>query len=136
LVFAALGLLLFVRVPVQGNFIVDVLPNMILLGIGAGAAFNPMLLAAMDGVPPDESGLASGIVNTAFMMGGSLGLAILASVAASQTNSLLSSGHSQLAALTGGYHAAFLVGTIFAGLAALLSATLLRVSKASLDNKK
>lgn len=129
LLFAALGLALFVRLPVNGNFVYDVLPSMILLGIGAGAAFNPMLLAAMDGVPSDESGLASGIVNTAFMMGGSLGLAILASVAASQTTSLLASGHSQAEALTGGYHAAFLVGTIFAGLAALLSATMLRVSK-------
>jgi len=129
LVLAALGLLLFVRAPVNGNFLYDVLPSMILLGVGAGSAFNPMLLAAMDGVPPEESGLASGIVNTAFMMGGSLGLAILASIAASQTNSLLASGHSQLVALTGGYHAAFFVGTIFAGLAALLSATLLRVGK-------
>jgi MFS family permease len=126
---AALGLLLFVRLPVNGNFVLDVLPSMILLGIGAGAAFNPMLLAAMDGVPSEESGLASGIVNTAFMMGGSLGLAILASVAASQTSSLLASGHSQVLALTAGYHGAFLVGAIFAGLAALLSATLLRVER-------
>lgn len=129
LLLAAIGLLLFVRAPVHGNFLYDVLPNMILLGVGAGSAFNPMLLAAMDGVPPDESGLASGIVNTAFMMGGSLGLAILASIAAFQTGSLLASGNSQLVALTGGYHAAFLVGTIFAGLAAFLSAILLRVGK-------
>ena len=55
---------------------------MILLGIGAGVAFNPVLLAAMSDVEPQESGLASGIVNTAFMMGGALGLAVLASVAA------------------------------------------------------
>lgn len=129
LLLAALGLLLFVRAPVQGSFVTDVLPSMLLLGVGAGAAFNPMLLAAMEGVPSDESGLASGIVNTAFMMGGSLGLAILASVAASQTSSLLASGHSQVEALTGGYHAAFLVGTIFAGLAAFLSVTMLQVKK-------
>lgn len=129
LLLAAIGLLLFVRAPVNGKFLFDVLPSMLLLGIGGGAAFNPMLLAAMDDVPQDESGLASGIVNTAFMMGGSLGLAILASIAAFQTNSLLSAGSSHVEALTGGYHAAFLVGTIFAGLAALLSATLLRVGK-------
>ncbi|HVA97072.1 MAG TPA: MFS transporter [Candidatus Acidoferrales bacterium] len=129
LALAAIGLLLYVRAPVNGNFIFDVLPSMILLGLGAGAAFNPMLLAAMNDVPPDESGLASGIVNTAFMMGGSLGLAILASIAAFQTNSLLASGQSQMEALTGGYHGAFLFGAIFAGLAALLSATMLRVAR-------
>lgn len=129
LLLASLGLLLFVRLPVNGSFVYDVMPSMILLGFGAGAAFNPMLLAAMNDVPQDESGLASGIVNTAFMMGGSLGLAILASIAAFQTSSLLASGHSQLVSLTGGYHGAFLVGAIFAGLAALLSATMLRVTK-------
>jgi EmrB/QacA subfamily drug resistance transporter len=131
LLLAALGLLLFVWVPVEGSFILHVLPSMLLLGFGAGAAFNPMLLAAMNDVPQDESGLASGIVNTAFMMGGSLGLAILASIAAFQTTSLLSAGSSQLEALTGGYHAAFLVAAIFACLAAILSATQLRVSKIS-----
>jgi len=131
LLLAAFGLLLFARVPVNGSFLFDVLPSMLLLGFGAGVAFNPMLLAAMNDVPQDESGLASGIVNTAFMMGGSLGLAILASIAAFQTNSLLASGHSQLVALTGGYHGAFFVGALFAGLAAFLSATQLRVSKVS-----
>ena len=68
--------------------LVDVLPSMILLGFGAGMAFNPMLLAAMSDVEPEESGLASGVVNTAFMMGGALGLAVLASLAASRTDSL------------------------------------------------
>ena len=89
---ASLGLLLFARAPVDGNYVVDVLPSMILLGFGAGIAFNPVLLAAMSDVAPEESGLASGIVNTSFMMGGALGLAVLASVAASRTDSLLASG--------------------------------------------
>ena len=88
LLLAAVGLLLFARAPVDGNFLVDVLPSMILLGCGAGMAFNPVLLAAMSDVEPSESGLASGVVNTAFMMGGALGLAILASLAASRTSSL------------------------------------------------
>src|SRR5207247_1022679 len=79
LLLAAAGLALFVRAPVDGNFLVDVLPSMILLGVGAGTAFNPVLLAAMSDVAPEESGLASGVVNTAFMMGGALGLAVLAS---------------------------------------------------------
>ncbi|HEY2939942.1 MAG TPA: MFS transporter [Gaiellaceae bacterium] len=123
---AAAGLLFFVRAPVHGTFLVDVLPSMILLGIGAGMAFNPVLLAAMSDVKPEESGLASGVVNTSFMMGGSLGLAVLASLADSRTNSLRAAGDGRLAALTGGYHLAFLVGAVFAGLAGALGATLLR----------
>jgi EmrB/QacA subfamily drug resistance transporter len=126
LLLAAVGLLLFVRAPVDGNFVVDVLPSMILLGFGAGMAFNPVLLAAMSDVEPNESGLASGIVNTSFMMGGALGLAILASVADSRKASLLASGHGELEALTGGYHVSFLIGAIFAVLAAALGGALLR----------
>jgi EmrB/QacA subfamily drug resistance transporter len=127
LLLAAAGLLLFARAPVDGTFVVDVLPSMILLGLGAGMAFNPVLLAAMSDVEPSEAGLASGVVNTSFMMGGALGLAILASLAASRTDTLLEAGDSQVEALTGGYHAAFLVGALFAATAALLGAVLLRV---------
>ncbi|HET8894577.1 MAG TPA: MFS transporter, partial [Gaiellaceae bacterium] len=126
LVLAGTGLLLFVRAPVNGSFLMDVLPSMILLGIGAGIAFNPVLFAAMSDVSPEESGLASGVVNTAFMMGGALGLAVLASLAASRTNSLTASGHGHLTALVGGYHAAFLVGGLFAFSAAIVGATFLR----------
>ena len=85
---AAAGLLLFARAPVDGSFVVDVLPAMLLLGFGAGIAFNPVLLAAMSDVAPEEAGLASGLVNTSFMMGGALGLAVLASLAASRTDTL------------------------------------------------
>jgi EmrB/QacA subfamily drug resistance transporter len=123
---AGLGLLLFARAPVDGNFVVDVLPPMILLGLGAGMAFNPVLLAAMSDVEPTEAGLASGVVNTSFMMGGALGLAVLASLAASRTDTLTADGSSELEALTGGYHAAFLVGAIFAFAAAALGGLLLR----------
>jgi EmrB/QacA subfamily drug resistance transporter len=126
LLLAALGLLLFVRAPVDGTFLVDVLPSMILLGFGAGMAFNPVLLAAMSDVRPQESGLASGVVNTAFLMGGALGLAILASLAASRTDTLLDSGDGRLTALTGGYHVAFLVGAAFAVAGATVGAVLLR----------
>jgi EmrB/QacA subfamily drug resistance transporter len=126
LTFAAVGLLLFTRAPVGGSFAVDVLPSMILLGIGAGIAFNPVLLAAMSDVEPQEAGLASGIVNTAFMMGGALGLAVLASIAASRTDSLGAGGDGPLAALVGGYHIAFLVGAIFALTGAAVGVGLLR----------
>jgi EmrB/QacA subfamily drug resistance transporter len=123
---ASLGLLLFARAPVDGNFVVDVLPSMILLGLGAGMAFNPVLLAAMSDVEPSDAGLASGVVNTAFMMGGALGLAVLASLAASRTDTLAASGDNPLEALTGGYHAAFLAGALFALAAAVIGGTLLR----------
>ena len=126
LLLASAGLLLFVRAPVDGNFLVDVLPSMILLGFGAGIAFNPVLLAAMSDVEPSESGLASGLVNTSFMMGGALGLAVLASIAASRSSSLRLGGAGELSALTGGYHLAFLVGAAFAAAAALIGGTLLR----------
>jgi len=126
LLLAAAGLLLFVRAPVDGSFLVDVLPSMILLGFGAGIAFNPVLLAAMSDVEPSESGLASGLVNTSFMMGGALGLAVLASIAASRSHSLRLGGASELSALTGGYHVAFLVGAAFAAAAAVIGGALLR----------
>ena len=126
LLLAAAGLLLFVRAPVDGSFLVDVLPSMILLGFGAGIAFNPVLLAAMSDVEPSESGLASGLVNTSFMMGGALGLAVLASIAASRSHSLRLGGAGELSALTGGYHLAFLVGAAFAAAAAVIGGALLR----------
>jgi len=125
LLVAGVGMALFVRAPVDGTFVSDVLPSMILLGLGAGTAFNPVLLAAMSDVDPSEAGLASGVVNTSFMMGGAVGLAVLASLAQSRTDSLRASGDSALTALTGGYHAAFVLGSLFAFAAAALGALLL-----------
>jgi EmrB/QacA subfamily drug resistance transporter len=121
----AIGLLWFSRAPADGSFVVDVLPAMMVMGVGGGITFNPILLAAMGDVEPSESGLASGIVNTAFMMGGALGLAVLVAVADSRTQSLLDSGDAQAEALTGGYNAAFLVAAAFAVIGAL-GALLLR----------
>ncbi|HEY7731762.1 MAG TPA: DHA2 family efflux MFS transporter permease subunit [Gaiellaceae bacterium] len=126
MVLVAVGLALFARAPVDGSFAVDVLPSMLVLGVGVGMAMNPVLLAAMSDVPPEESGLASGVVNTAFMMGGALGLAVLASLAAARTDTLLASGEDELAALTGGYNLAFVVGAAFSVAAAVIGALLLR----------
>ena len=128
---AALALIWFARAPVHGSFLVDVLPSMILIGIGGGLAFNPVLMAAMSDVEPQDSGLASGIANTAFMMGGALGLAVLASVATSRTHHLTATGHGNLAALTGGYHLAFAVGALFAIVAAVVGAVFLRTRTAA-----
>ena len=108
---------------------VDVLPGMVLLGLGCGVALNPLLLAAMSDVSSSESGLASGVVNTSFMMGGALGLAVLASLAAARTNDLLASGAGSVVALTGGYRAAFVVGAAFAAVAALLGSALIRAGR-------
>jgi EmrB/QacA subfamily drug resistance transporter len=124
----AVGLALLARAPLDANVLVDVLPSMVLLGLAAGIAFNPLLLAAMNDVGPADSGLASGVVNTAFVMGGSLGLAVLASLAAGRTQSLVANGVGNLEALNGGYHAAFIVGAIFAVVAAILGAALIRVN--------
>src|SRR5919106_2456721 len=95
----AASLALFAFAPVGGSYVVNVLPAMILLGLGAGIAFNPVLLAAMGDVEPHEAGLASGVVNTSFMMGGALGLAVLVAVSSARTSSLASSGSSAVAAL-------------------------------------
>jgi EmrB/QacA subfamily drug resistance transporter len=129
MLFMAAGLLLYARLPVDGSFVLDVLPGSVLLGIGAGMGFNPLLLAAMGDVQPTEAGLASGVVNTAFMMGGALGLAVLASLSTSRSDKLLASGDNLQTALTGGYHAAFLVGALFAIAGATIGGLLIRADK-------
>jgi EmrB/QacA subfamily drug resistance transporter len=131
LLFAAGGLALFARAPLDGQFVMDVLPGMTLLGIGAGIALNPLLLGAMSDVAPSESGLASGVVNTAFMMGGALGLAVLASFAAGRTDALLATGADKVAALNGGYQLAFLLGAACAALAAAIGGVFMRTRAAT-----
>jgi EmrB/QacA subfamily drug resistance transporter len=131
LALATLGLALFARAPLHGSFLVDVLPGMLLLGLGAGLAFNPVLLAAMNDVAPEQAGLASGLVNTSFMMGGALGLALLASLADARTEALTGDGVEAAAALNGGYHLAFLLGACLTGAAALAGAVLLRTREQS-----
>ncbi|MGH3822003.1 MAG: MFS transporter [Pseudonocardiaceae bacterium] len=128
MVLFAVSLALFARAPVEGSYVLDVLPGMILLGLGMGISFNPVLLAAMNEVEPSDAGLASGVANTSFMMGGALGLAVLASLAEARTSALTADGVDRLAALTGGYHASFIVATVFAAAAAALAALLLRRS--------
>ncbi|HEY0917494.1 MAG TPA: MFS transporter [Solimonas sp.] len=126
LLIAAIGLALFARAPLDGTFLVDVLPGMVLLGLGGGMAFNPVLLAAMNDVDASESGLASGVVNTAFMMGGALGLAVLASSADAHTSGLQQAGTEAREALASGYRRAFLIGAVLTALGALIGGLLLR----------
>ncbi len=126
LALAAASLGLFSRAPVGGGFLTDVLPSMLLLGAGAGIAFNPVLLAAMGDVEPHESGLASGVVNTSFMMGGALGLAVLVSLSTWRTESLGAGGAGDLEALNGGFQLAFAAGGLAALAAAVVGGLLLR----------
>jgi len=124
LALGAIGLALFARAPLEGGYAGDVLPAMLLLGLAAGIAFNPLLLAAMTGVSERDSGLASGIVNTAFMMGGAFGLAVLASIATAGTDVAAGRGAGEIAALASGYRIAFAAGAVATALAAVVALAL------------
>ena len=121
MVLVTAGLLLFTRAPVGGSYVEHVLPVMILLGIGAGMCFPALMNLAMSGATQEDAGLASGLVNTTAQVGAALGLAVLATLSASRTESLTEAGESTAAALTGGYQLAFWVGAGL-GLAALVVA--------------
>jgi EmrB/QacA subfamily drug resistance transporter len=110
------GLLWFARSPVDASYLADVFPSMVLLGLGAGLSFPSLMNLAMSGAHQDDAGLASGLVNTTMQVGGALGLAVIATLATSRTDSLLADGEGQAEALTGGFHLAFLIG---AGLVAV-----------------
>ena len=109
LVLIAAALVLFARAPVNGDYLTDVLPVMVLLGLGAGMSFPSLMTLAMSGATPRDAGLASGLVNTTLQVGGAIGLAVLATLATSRTEHLLAGGERTASALTGGYHLAFLV---------------------------
>lgn len=125
LLLVAVSLGLFARLPVDGSY-ADLGPAMVLHGFGAGIAFPALMMLAMAGVPPEEAGLASGLVNTTQQVGGALGLSILATLAASRVESLLAGGASEAEALTGGYHLAFMVGAACVFGAAVVAATVLQ----------
>jgi EmrB/QacA subfamily drug resistance transporter len=124
LIAAALGLL--IRAPVDGSYLTDLLPSMLLFGTGAGLAFPALMTLAMSGADPSEAGLASGFVNTTMQVGGAVGLAVLATLSTTRTNNLLGDGHSVANALTSGYHLAFLIGTVLVVAAIVVAAAVLR----------
>ena len=123
LALAAVGLALFAMIGVHANYLTGVMPPLILMGIGMGACFPALMTIAMAGSTPEDAGLASGLVNTSAQVGGALGLAVLATLSASRTSSLLASGHSTAAALTGGYHLAFWIamGLVLSGIVIALT---------------
>jgi MFS family permease len=126
LVFVAAGLALFARAPVDGSYLSDVLPTMIVLGFGIGVSFPSLMSLAMSGATREDAGLASGLVNTTAQVGGALGLAVLATLSASRTSDLIADGESTGAALVGGYHLAFLVGAILIAAALVVGLTVLQ----------
>jgi EmrB/QacA subfamily drug resistance transporter len=126
------GLLLFARAPVHGSYLTDVLPSMILLGLGIGGSFPALMTLAMSGATREDAGLASGLVNTAAQVGGALGLAVLATLSATHTRHLLAAGKSTAAALTGGYQLAFLIAAALM-LAAIAVAALALEAQAPAD---
>jgi predicted MFS family arabinose efflux permease len=121
----AAGLGLLTRIPVHGDYVTDVLPTLLLLGTGIGISFPALMSLAMSGATPADAGLASGLVNTTVQVGGALGLAVLATVSASRTATLVAGGHRLDAALTGGYRLAFAVATLLVLAAAAIAATVL-----------
>jgi EmrB/QacA subfamily drug resistance transporter len=120
---ATAGMVVLTQVPVHGTYLGDLLPGLMPMSIGMGLTFVPITLLGTGGVRDNDAGLASGLFNTAQQVGGSLGLAILASLAASQTSSLLhgSAGTaSALAARVSGYHVAFAAAAVMLGAGALI----------------
>jgi MFS family permease len=126
LMLVAAGLALYIRVPEHAGYVVDLLPGMLLIGVGAGLVFPALATLAMSSATEADSGLASGLLNTTAQVGGALGLAILATVAASQDAALLASGDSQAAALTGGFRVVFGISTGLLVAGVVLSALVLR----------
>jgi EmrB/QacA subfamily drug resistance transporter len=117
----AAGMLLFARTPVEASYALDLLPPMVLIGAGAGLGFPSLMTLAMSGATPQDSGLASGLVNTSVQVGGAIGLAVLATLATERTDELLAEGHSTAAALNSGFHLAYLVGAVLVGIAIVIA---------------
>jgi EmrB/QacA subfamily drug resistance transporter len=126
LVLFAGGLALFAHAPTSGTFVVDIFPGMVLIGLGFGISSAPLLLAALNEVDNKESGLASGVINTCSVMGGTIGLSALLSLANARTANLQHAGTATLTAIGSGYRLAFLVGAAVTALAALVGALFLR----------
>jgi EmrB/QacA subfamily drug resistance transporter len=125
LAFGGAGLLLFTQTPEHGSYFAHVMPSMLLIGAGMGIAFPALMTLSMSGATPSDAGLASGLVNTTVQVGGALGLAVLATIAATHTRGLAAHGATARAALNGGYHLAYLIGAGLVGVAILVAVTVL-----------
>jgi len=126
LVLVGISLLLFARTPVDGHYLADILPPMLLIGVGIGISFPSLMTLAMSGATPSDAGLASGVVNTSAQVGGAIGLAVLATLAAERTDTLREGGTAAAAALNSGFHLAYLVGAGLVGIALAIAVFVLR----------
>jgi fucose permease len=135
LVLIAGALVLFLRAPVDADYVVDLLPSMLLFGFGGGLFFAALMTLAMSAATASDSGLASGLVNTTQQVGGAVGLAVLATFSTTRTEALLERGESMASALTGGYHLAWGIGLCLAIAGILLAVVLLRPESAPQEEK-
>jgi len=126
LTFTLAGLALFARAPLDADYVRDILPEMLLIGLGGGLSFPALMTLAMSGSSTQDAGLASGLVGTSAQVGGALGLAVLATISTARSQELLVAGASLDSALTGGYHLAFAIsaGLVLASVA--VAATVVR----------
>jgi EmrB/QacA subfamily drug resistance transporter len=124
------GLVLFARAPVDGEYFTDVFPVMLLLGGGAGLSFPAVMTLAMSGATPQDAGLASGFINTTLQVGGAVGLAVLATLSTERTERLLADGENAASALNSGYHLAYLIGAALTVVAIVVAFVVLRSPKA------
>ncbi len=120
------GVLLFTQSPVDGSYLPNMLPSMVLMGLGAGLSFPSIMGLAMSGATPEDSGIASGLVNTSMQVGGAIALSVLATFAAERTTSQLDGGVAAAEALNSGFHVAFYIA---AGIAASAIAAAVLVLK-------
>ncbi|HSJ16460.1 MAG TPA: MFS transporter [Solirubrobacterales bacterium] len=120
------GMLLFALTPVDATYAVDLLPAMIVFGLGAGLAFPSLMTLAMSGATRSDSGLASGLVNTSVQVGGAIGLAVLATLATERTEGLLADGEATASALNSGYHLAYVIGAVLVTAAIVVAVTVLQ----------
>src|SRR5919199_5676585 len=128
---SAFGLVLMALSPVDSDHVRDLLLAMVVLGLGGGLAFPSLAIVAMSGATPDDSGLASGLLNTTTQMGAALGLAVLATLSANRTGQLIRQGEGLAAALSGGRHLAWAVGAVLVLGTLVLSATALKPEPAA-----
>jgi EmrB/QacA subfamily drug resistance transporter len=124
--FILAAMLLFALTPVDATYAIDLLPAMIVFGLGAGLAFPSLMTLAMSGATRSDSGLASGLVNTSVQVGGAIGLAVLATLATERTDGLLADGEGTASALNSGYHLAYVIGAVLVVAAIVVAVTVLQ----------
>lgn len=123
---AAVGMVLLAQISAGGSYVGDLLPGLLVVGVGLGMAFVAMSIGALEGVKDEDSGLASGLINTTQQVGGALGVAVLSTLALSRTEDLLSSGSEEATALTEGFQIALFAGAGFAAAGAIAALVLIR----------